>query len=172
MSYKYLESDRLVYRRFTDSDYNDLHEIMGNESVRRFLPGNGAFSEKQSLACLGSFRKSFSADIPDFIYALVLKDTNKVIGYAGVAYIDEYDKNEIMYGLNENYWCKGYASEAAFRMLELGKYLDLETIIAFTHVKNLPSEKVILKIGYTYIKTIDLWGLKLKYYEQNLKGDL
>ncbi|MCK5387665.1 MAG: GNAT family N-acetyltransferase [Candidatus Izimaplasma sp.] len=171
MGYLVLESKRLIYRQFTDNDYLELHEIMSNKNVRKYLPGNGSFSEKQSLACLNSFKDSFKIEKPNLIYAVILKDTNKLIGYAGVAYVKEFNFNEILYGFNEDYWGKGYASESAFTMRELASHLKLEKIIAFTDINNQPSEKVILKLGYKYIKTIDLWGLTLKYYELILKGE-
>ena len=171
MNYRNLESERLIYRRFTADDYDDLYEIMSNENVRRYLPGDGALSKEKSQDCLSSFMKSFSLEKPNLIYAILLKGSAKVIGYCGFAYIKEYNKNEIMYGLNEDYWYKGYASEAAFKMKELASELNQDIIIAFTHVNNQTSEKIILKIGYTYIETIELWGLTLKYYELKLKGE-
>ena len=171
MNLKSIQSKRLSYRQFNDNDIDDLHEIMSNENVRLYLPGNGAFSKKQSTACLANFYNSFSLEKPDLTYAVILKETSKLIGYCGVAYIKEYDKNEIMYGFNEDYWHQGFASEASQMMKEVAIYLELQEIIAFTDVRNQASEKVIRKLGYKYHKTIDLWGLTLKYYELILKGE-
>lgn len=171
MDYLTLKSRRLIYRRFKKDDYFDLHQIMSNENVRKYLPGNGAFSEEQTSACLLSFKDSFSIDKPNLIYAIILKNTKKLIGYTGVAYVKEYALCEILYGFNETYWGNGYASESAITMKRLAKNIGIKKLIAFTDVNNLPSEKIITKTGYKYIETITLWGLILKYYELILKEE-
>ena len=123
-----LESERLIYRRFNENDFTDLHKIMSNKNVRKYLPGKGAFSEQQTAACLRNFNNSFSFEKPDLIYALILKDKNKLIGYTGVSYEKDFNNNEILYGLNEDYWGKGYAFEAALKMKEINQQQYLTTL--------------------------------------------
>ena len=98
------------------------------------------------------------------------KADDKVFGYVGLAHINEYNKPEILYGFNENYWHQGYATEAAARMKELAIDLKIESLIAFADINNSYSNKVLVKTGYKYMETIKLWGLNLNLYKMNLGG--
>lgn len=168
MKHALLKSKRLLYRKFTNDDFEQLRTLLSNERVCLYLPGPPSFNDEQIKRWLLMFQKNFSDEIPSFVYALTERDTGAFIGYAGCFYVPEYKQNEIMYAIVEEHWHKGYATEAAFKMLTLSKRLHLAKVIAFTHINNIASEKVIQKLGYNYIETIDLWGERLKYYELDL----
>ena len=165
-----LSSTRLKYRLFKNEDFTDLFEILGNDNVCEYLPGETTFNPQQVQKWLDHFINSFSVDKPNLIYALTFNNSDKVIGYVGLAYVKEFEKNEIMFAINEDYWHQGIASEAAQRMKELAKELNLNEIIALADIDNIYSQKVLLKLGYKYLETIELWGLTLKYYNLNIGG--
>jgi RimJ/RimL family protein N-acetyltransferase len=66
-------------------------------------------------------------------WAVILKETNQLIGYCGIALeeIDSKQETELGYRLSENYWGHGLATEAARAALHYGfNKLELPDIIA------------------------------------------
>lgn len=85
------------------------------------------------------------------LFAVELKSTREFIGYVGLHEIafDAGFKGEIEIGwrLAKNYWNNGYASEAAKVVLKLAKSIGLKNLYSFTATVNVPSERVMEKIG-------------------------
>jgi ribosomal-protein-alanine N-acetyltransferase len=145
-----------------------LHNILGNPNVCEYLPGPKEKSEEDLLKCLRYYVKSFGSYHDTYIFKVSLKDSNTVVGYAGLAYVNEFDKHEIMYGIAEEYWGKGYGTEMSLRMKDLAIEQGHKQVIALADIDNIPSQKILLKTGFREIKQITLWGLELRYYEMEL----
>ncbi len=163
-----MESNRIKYRKFTQEDFDALFEILNNDNVTRYLPDKVAVSKERCQQWLNHFVKSYDEEKPNMVYALVDKETDKLFGYAGVAYLKEFDLNEIMYGLHEDYWGKGLATEAAYKMKDIADDFGLTKVVALADPYNYGSNKVLLKIGYELRDIIDLWGMTLNYFEMEL----
>ena len=84
-------------------------------------------------------------------YAIVLKETNKMIGCCDFHTIIANDIGEIGYVLNKKYWCKGYVTEACRKLIEIGfEVLELRRIYIRHHRENIQSKRVIEKCGFIY----------------------
>ena len=88
-------------------------------------------------------------------FAMILKDTNQFIGWAGLKYNTEVVNNkqffyDIGYRLDEEFWGNGYATEASIAWLNYGfNEMNINTIDAGAHACNLASNKILQKIGMT-----------------------
>ncbi len=162
-----MESRRLSYRKFTKDDFDALYEILHNDNVTKYLPDKTAVSKERCQKWLSYFIDNF-VEGKNTIFALVEKKSNKLMGYAGVTFVKEFDKYEIMYGLHEEYWGKGFASEAAWKMKDLAEEYGLDRVIALADPYNVGSNKVLLKIGYELKDIINLWNMTLNYFEMEL----
>lgn len=104
------ETDRLVLRRYVESDLNDLYEYLSDVEVVEFEPYKPMTMEevKENL----KWRIS-----TDEMVAVVLKTEHKMIGnvYLGKR---EFDSLEIGFVFNEKYWKKGYAKESCAKLIE------------------------------------------------------
>ena len=167
--YEEIVSKRLFFRKFRETDFDDLYEFLHNKQVCEYLPGEGVYTKEQINKWLTFFMSSFDESKPNMIYAVLEKDTTKVIGYAGYAYVSEFNRNEIMYAFHQDYWHQGYATESALEMLKIAQKYPHKTIIALADINNIGSQRVLLKVGYKQIKQIKLWGSDLYYYEMNPK---
>lgn len=163
-----MESKRILYRRFNQDDFDALFEILSNDNVTRYLPDKVAVSEKRCQQWLNYFIDNFDETKSNTIFALIDKETNKLFGYAGVAYLKEFELNEIMYGLHEEFWGKGLATEAAYKMKDLADEYKLNKIVALADPSNYGSNKILIKIGYELRDIIELWGMTLNYFEMEL----
>ncbi len=83
-------------------------------------------------------------------FAVILKETNQLIGAIGLVINKRFNRAELGYWIARNYWNKGYATEAAKRILEYGfTERGLHKIHA-SHLKRNPSSgRIMEKIGMT-----------------------
>lgn len=85
-------------------------------------------------------------------YAVELKATREMIGFLGLKK-PSFEAHftpaiEIGWRLASKHWNKGYATEGAKAVLDYGfNKLNLDEIVSFTAVNNIPSRRVMQKIG-------------------------
>jgi len=90
---------------------------------------------------------------------------DEIIGWAGLQYLPELDETEVGFLLDQPWWGRGYATEAAQASIKFGfDDFGLDHIIALVHPENLASLRVIEKCGLVYRETLPLWGIELKRY--------
>ena len=82
-------------------------------------------------------------------WEIVLKKENRIIGglcFKGCP--DEKGRVEIGYGMQDEYRCKGYATEAVKELINWTlSFNNITEIIAETEKDNLPSHRVLGKVG-------------------------
>ncbi len=90
-------------------------------------------------------------------YAVIRKSDNVTIGSCGLYDRDGLDGIDIGFAFLPQYEGKGYAFEAAEKMLEAGfSTFKIKKISAITTKDNISSQKLITKLGLNYIKDIQL----------------
>lgn len=146
------ESERLLYRPIETSDANALFELDSNPNVHLYLGNHPVTSIDEVLGYINSIQQQY---ITNGIgrFAAVLKETNEVIGWAGIKFITEPENNHVNfydlgYRLQEKHWRKGYALEAAKAWLDYGfKHMNIKKMYASAHVENLGSNIILQRIG-------------------------
>ena len=88
-------------------------------------------------------------------FAIVLKDTNELIGTALIYYEEEVECWEIGYNLGKKYWGIGYTTEAMQSVIEFAvTQLKLLEIVGRYAIENPKSGNVLKKLGFKYEKDI------------------
>ncbi len=145
-----LETERLILRKISKSDAEDMFEYAKNPEVSKFL----TWSAHESLRYTRSYIKFLIKKYREgeyFDWAIETKDTHKFIGTCGFSMFDkENRKVEIGYVLNPDYWGNGYATEAIKKILQYAAELGMHRVEARIIDKNTASEKVILKCGFSF----------------------
>ena len=107
-----IETERLALRELNIDDLSATREIVCDEQT--MYAWNGAWTDEENLEGLQKQINSYHEN--GFgRWAVVLKETGKVIGICGLMWCDT-DKqrvHEIGYLFNRAFWHKGYAAEAA-----------------------------------------------------------
>lgn len=138
-----LETDRLIIRRFSCDDWEDLYEYLSQESVVKYEPYDACSEEESKEAAI---RRSKD----DAFFAVCLKENNKLIG--NVYFEQQEPKDfltwEIGYVFNPKYYGKGYATEACRRILKYGfEQLGAHRIIGMCNPENTPSWKLMERLS-------------------------
>lgn len=157
-----LETDRLILRRFTMDDVDDMLIIYGDEEVNRFLPWFPNRTRESIVNLLESDIFPTYEKPVGFRYAIEWKETGRVIGYVSINYINEAEgSGDLGYGLSKAYWGRGIVTEASRAVLDRAHENGFRFITAAHDVNNPGSGRVMQKVGMTYRRSFDeLWQPK------------
>ena len=169
-----LETQRLLLRKFTESDLGELYRIYSDVEANRFLPWFPAKSMEDARMFFESRYAAEYAKPQAYAYAICLKENDLPIGYLHVGMDESHDFG---YGLRKEFWGRGIATEAGRAVIEQLKRDDLPYITA-THDRNNPrSGGVMRNLGMKYQYSYEeLWQPKnfpviFRMYQLNLDGD-
>lgn len=145
-----LRTDRLVLRRWRDSDLEPWAAMNADPEVREHL--GDVLTRDQSDASVARFRAQFDQQGYGW-WAVEVQATGEFIGFAGLDPVDDdmpFKGIEIGWRLARSAWGQGYATEAALAGLAFGfETLELPEILAVTTATNLRSQAVMRRIGMT-----------------------
>lgn len=147
-----LRTERLLLRRWREEDGEPFAAMNADPRVMEFFPA--VRTREESLASMAGIEAHFEKN--GFgLYAVEVPDVAPFIGLIGLG-IPGFESAftpcvEIGWRLAAEHWGQGYATEGARACLELGfGELGLEEIVSFTATQNLPSRRVMEKLGMTH----------------------
>ena len=165
-----LKTERLILREMLFSDAEALFEMDSNPKVHQYLWNKPLKNSSEVQSYIESVKNQYlENNIGRFV--VVLKETNELIGWAGLKYNTEMVNNKIHfydigYRLNERFWGKGYASEASFAWLDYGfNVMKIKVMEAAAHSDNIASNKILLKIGLKMTEQYLEDGVYWNWYE-------
>lgn len=140
---------RLLVREFEPTDFDAIHAFAVDPEVYRHMEW-GPNTEADTHAFLARCREQRS-ESPRLFYerAIVLKETNQLIGSAGIRIRDWGHRNgDFGYTLDRRYWGQGYATEVARELVKFGfEELRLHRLYATCRPENQASARVLEKCG-------------------------
>lgn len=144
-----LETERLRLRHWRRSDVKAFAQLNADPEVMRYFPR--VLSRDDSDQMAGAIQALIVAKGWGF-WAVEVKGGPEFIGFVGLHQPDiglPFEPcTEIGWRLARPYWGQGYATEAANRALAFAfDELTLEEVVSFTSTHNLPSMKVMARLG-------------------------
>src|SRR5437016_752868 len=104
-----LETERLILRRYVEDDAEAVYELNRDPEVIRYTGDRGLASIEEARAML---RGRTLADYEKYGFgrwACVHKEEDKVIGFAGLKFLEDLQEVDIGYRLMRAYWGRGLA---------------------------------------------------------------
>jgi RimJ/RimL family protein N-acetyltransferase len=150
---EFIETERLISRRFIPDDSEFILELLNTEGWIRYIGDRNVRTTEQAKSYLeNGALKSYETN--GFGLNLVqLKENNKPIGMCGLIKRDYLDHPDIGFAFLPDYSGKGYAYEIAKRVIDYGlNQIQLKKILAITLPENFPSIKLLKKLGFSYEK--------------------
>lgn len=146
-----IETERLILRPLKVEDAETIFEGWAtDQEVARFMRWNLHKNINETKEWL-IFEEAATTGESTYNWGFVLKENQRLIGCGGLIFSQEHQMYEIGYNLARNCWGKGFATEAAKRIVEYAKHELKVTQLFATHAKeNVSSGKVIEKIGFIY----------------------
>lgn len=148
-----LETERLILRETVVEDTPDLYEMDADPEVQQYTGDVLPTSVEDIFERISNY-----ADYKKYGYGrwtTVLKNTNEIIGWCGLKYLQDIQETDIGYRLKPKYWNKGYATEASRACLKYGfDQFELKQIVAQVLPENKASIRVLEKVGMKYWKQL------------------
>ncbi|MEC4005108.1 GNAT family N-acetyltransferase [Flavobacterium sp. SUN052] len=169
-----LETNRLLFRPLVLTDAQDLFELNKNPAVHKYLWQTPEIKIEESIKVIEYVQRQYEENnIGRF--ATILKETGEFIGWTGIKFVNDHVENgntnfyDYGYRLAENFWNKGYATEASIAWLEYGfNEMNIEKMNAFTHSQNGASNHVLEKVGFNFVEDYpDKDGITWKWWLMN-----
>jgi len=165
------ETKRTQVREFQLSDKKDVFTLNSNELVTKYTSDVGRVKTEQDAeniieqTWISQYKKyGFSR------WAVVCKQTNKVIGFAGFKYLPEREEIDFGYRFLPDYWGQGLGFEVAFDTLEFGlSKFKFEQVHAMAMPENQGSNRILEKLGFAYQGQDNYQGVPVKCWL--LKGE-
>lgn len=147
-----LQTDRLLLREFVLDDLEAFFRLVSDPDVTRYTGDGGKTLEE---ARIGLQERLFQ-DYRKHGYgrwAVVYQSTGKVIGFAGLKYLDDVGEVDLGYRFFKEHWGQGLATEASRAVLAYGfDVLRLQRIIGIADIDNKASIRVLEKVGFRFEK--------------------
>ena len=142
MKFSEFESERLIFRKFSEDDFPVMyswHRDAENMGFRR----DGVKTEEETREFLHSIIADANEDeCENFWFAVVRKTDGKLIGDGILFHIGNWP--EIGWLVDKKYWRQGYGGEIGRALLKYGfETVKLHRIIAACHADNHASRKLI-----------------------------
>jgi ribosomal-protein-alanine N-acetyltransferase len=164
MASRKIETDRLRLRPLERNDVDPLHALLIEPGVRKHLLDDEVIPRERAAEFVDTSIGSFEANGYG-LWGVLPNDASTLIGFCGFWLFHEPPQLELLYGLGEEHWHKGLATEAAAAMIRHGfDALSFERIEASTDAANQASVAVMERTGMTFWKRELTNGLDTIYY--------
>ncbi|MEV6282179.1 GNAT family N-acetyltransferase [Kribbella sp. NPDC051770] len=147
-----LSTERLLLRGWTDADKEPFAALNADPAVMEHFPATMAPEDSYAMVD----RMTRQMDEWGFgLWAAEVRETGRFIGFIGLSR-PSFDAHfmpavEIGWRLSKDAWGNGYATEGARAALAHGfGSAGLDEIVSFTATTNLPSQRVMQRIGMTH----------------------
>ena len=174
----FLTTDRLVLRRFTLDDVDNIVELNSDPVVMRYLTGGKSTPRRvvrdQTLPdWLDYYRRPGQFGF----WAAQDAATHEFLGWfhfrpphSGWPTYGSADGIELGYRLRRSAWGKGFATEGSLALIRNGfTELGVDRVFALTMTVNAGSRRVMEKVGLRYVRTLyPQWPDPIPEHEQGL----
>jgi RimJ/RimL family protein N-acetyltransferase len=156
----FLETDRLILRRFTSADVDRLIDLDGDPAVMRFITG-GEPTPRETVRddllprLLGYYERYEGYGF----WAAVAKDDREFLGWFHLRPEEggAPDEPELGYRLRKPFWSRGYATEGSRALIRKGfTEFGARRVFATTMAVNLSSRRVLEKTGLKFVRGFHL----------------
>ena len=163
------ETERLFIRPYTMDDLDNFFRLNGDEEVMRYI--RTAQTLEESKVFLKKIINAYAERPGTGRWGMFSKD-DQYVGSFAIIPVESSDKlQQLGYALLKENWGRGYASESVKGGIHYAfNQLGLTQIAGITFPENIPSQKVLLKNGFVFNKTIIEEDKEMNLYILRKKG--
>lgn len=144
-----LETQRLILRKITTDDANNILTYLSDEEVMQYY-GLAPFSSIKDALDEISWYHSIEENKTGIRWGITLKESGVVIGSCGFHNtVAQHFRSEIGFELSRDHWRKGIAGEAIGAIIDYGfGQMNFQRIEALIEPSNMASQKTVEKLGF------------------------
>ena len=162
----FLETERVVLRRFTEADLDNLVALDGDPEVMRYLTG-GPSTPRDVIEreILPAYLRYYERGDRYGYWAAIERATGDFLGWFHFRPGEGSGPGEVELGyrLRRAAWGKGYGTEVSRALIRKGfTELGVERVVASTYEHNVGSRRVMENAGMTLVRTFRLTPEELR----------
>lgn len=144
-----LETERLFLREIVNEDALAIFNCFSNSEVTRYY-GQEALTSLEDAREFVDYFAGIYKEKRGIRWGIQIKGQESIIGTIGLnAWSRKHKRAEIGYELHPQHWRKGYAYEAASKIIAYGfNELELTRIGAVVFTENNASDRLLSKLGF------------------------
>lgn len=167
-----LQTERLILRSWQGSDLHDFYEYASVPGVGEMAGWKHHESIEVSKTILDSFISGKN------VFAIVLKENNKVIGSLGFhpswanenPLYKDLKQKELGYVLSKEYWGNGLVPEAVREVIRFSfENLGLDALTIGHFQANMQSRRVIEKCGFAFVMESEYYAELLDLHFNDMR---
>lgn len=155
-----IETKRCMLTLFQKTDRKEVSQLFSNSKVRTFL---GGVRTSDSIAVI--MDEMLAPEDGSCNWVVRKKGTADFIGLISLDLHHEGVDQELSYQFLPDWWSRGYATEAAAAIIDYAfSELQLPAVVAETQSANLPSCRMLEKIGMKLERKVIRFGAEQSIY--------
>ena len=152
-----IETPRLLIRKFTDDDAGFIYQLVNTSEWLKNIGDRNVHNEQDALNYLRNVHYKSYNENGFGHYAVLLKNNLVPIGVCGFLKREGLPGVDAGYAFLPAYFGRGYAFESVSAILTYAKdVLKFPSLYAIVLKENLPSRKLLDKLGFLFEKGIKL----------------
>jgi ribosomal-protein-alanine N-acetyltransferase len=156
---------RLVMEPVDAADQDALHALWSSPGVRRFLWDDEVIPIERTREAV-AFSRAMQKARGHGLWAARLAGTTPLCGFGGLWPFRDPPELELLYGVAEPFWGRGYATEIGDAIVRYcTQSLGMSTLRASTDAENLASVRVLEKLGFRFVTRRTVDGLDTVFYQ-------
>lgn len=164
-----IETPRLVIRRLEEKDFSAFYDLMKDPIACRYLPSDP--SSKTDKAIRDLFDKTIRGYLTSrqvHYYAIAFRVNDDFMGCIGIFETSSLQDMEIQFNILPGYWNHGFASEAAYALIQHAfEKMQVTRVFVKLHALNQWAIRVAGNLGMKKIKEESLPQGKFIHYSIN-----
>ncbi len=164
------QSQRLQLRKYQAEDQFLYRQIATNAEVMRYINGMARTTEQSDQR----FAQVIEANQKHPHYGFYLAETLDHQQYAGLGKLELKDNGEVELGycFLPEFWGKGLGTEISRFLVNQARLIDDSvTLMAIINPANKPSERILLKSGFSFSEEGEYMNLPATIYRRQIKED-
>ena len=158
-----LETERCFLRETHIPDLDSFYEIYSDASVTKYMEDLMERSEEEKYT--ENYRDLIYEIYGHGIWTVILKETEEIIGRAGLDERAGYDRPELGFVIGCKWQGKGYAEEVCRGVLKWASENGIDEVMSITDPRNIPSVNLLSKLGFSEESEFDdtkkIWAIKM-----------
>ncbi len=114
-----IETERLLLTPLSRDDLDNIHRVWVEPGVRRFLWDDEIISKEHAGEVIDESVRLFEAEGLG-LWTVRARDEARMIGFGGFWFFHDPPELQLLYGLTEQNWNQGFATEIATALIKYG----------------------------------------------------
>jgi RimJ/RimL family protein N-acetyltransferase len=162
-------TERLTIRQLTVNDHEFILKLLNDESFLVNIGDKGVRNTDDAIHHLVNGPIASYKEHGFGLYLVCLEHNDAPIGMCGLLKRPELEYPDLGYAFLPEYCGKGFAQEASLAILkESAKNNCLRKILSITACSNIPSNKLLKKLGFLFKEKINFLNTENNLYTMNL----